>query len=198
MKKSNPVFINLIESVGSNMKLGNFAKGNFTTESHYGNPQGKAQQYSRCIRHLTETHIRSNREDNRTHNIILIDNEILIENNSSKYQILKYVDNKSALNAYTLLVGKKNVIFFPEPVKVIEKQANPKLDNLIKDLKSFGQVNLCEIKDNKLHVNIKTNYQGNALKTFNAIEICNNAFEEFKLIEKCVTDEDKFILILKS
>jgi fatty acid/phospholipid biosynthesis enzyme len=65
-------------------------------------------------------------------------------------------------------------------------------------LKEFGNVEKCEIIDNKFHILIEDGFNDNTRNTLECIELSMNiAGKDFTIVDKLITQSDHFELILK-
>jgi len=63
----------------------------------------------------------------------------------------------------------------------------------------YGKIEECEISCGKFHLKITDGFQNNAIRTFELMgKAMDLAGDEYPIIDKCVTDNNIFYLILKS
>ncbi len=76
-------------------------------------------------------------------------------------------------------------------------ELNDNSDNLLDDIKKFGEVEVCEQKGDKFHIKITTGFSMNAVNTFNLMKVINDKIgKEFPKVNKMVTDTNLFDYIL--
>ena len=66
-----------------------------------------------------------------------------------------------------------------------------------KDLEKYGEVKKFEVTEDKLTIKIGEGFSSNAMKTMAFMKEVSDAYPEFDVIDKCITDDNICHYVLK-
>lgn len=84
-----------------------------------------------------------------------------------------------------------------ETYKINESKEENKCCIDCEDLKKYGKVTKCEEKGDKLYIKIEDGFDTNMKNTLNLMNSIISKAKDYPLIDKYVTDDNKFELVLK-